>query len=375
MSPQQEREYQQGDHGAVLKDRLEQLKAALVADARVREVWQEELDPYYSGIERYYPDRNLTTDDDILAASDSFYGLYFTTPLFVSINVPVKNQPRHHGADDIPTDDYLIAWDGVTACVGWQQEDDSGLLPLSGGHVGFNILSEALAKIGSSLYNQACTPECKNLFFHSVGVLRDSGDRRSGTEFVAATDYRGVDVSLPSLDDLEDGLTWLMLSIGLIAKEFSQLKNKGQRLLDIYEIAEESTSSVVALQYSGMSMSSAGIGQILRQLRHIVRGKRQIRLTLARAWLCLAHIETLRRQWYDRSESLGEWPGQQGFVDQFLAGDFADDFQRIGRLDTVPIRAALDSVSVRLDTGAIVVATAFGGVAGAVAGFLAAILG
>lgn len=372
LSKLQEAQLAGGAGFSIEEQWIEQVQEALVGDVRVRRVWQDQLNLHYSGTEVYYPSLDRTDEKSVVEASDGFFGFHFEGPLFIEIKVPIKNQPRHHGADDVPSEDYLVCWDGVTAAVAWKQIGN--LLPLSGGHVIFEILNEALTKIGSELYGQACTPYCRNLFFHTVTVLQSSEDRGDDTSYEQSEKHRGVDVFLPSADDLEDALTWLMLDSGATASNFAEFKNKGRRLLDIHEIAEEATAQVLALQFSEMSVAVRGFWSKLRHIRRTVERKRQTRLLLAKAWLCLAHVETLRRQWSDNRVDLGD-PGSKDFVSLILADDFARDEPRIDLLDTETIRSALDNVSVQLDARSVVVATVLGGFAGAVAGFVSTIGG
>lgn len=362
-----------GDDGFAVEEHwIEQVKEALVGDVRVRGVWQDELDLHYSGTEIYYPSLDKTDENSVVEASDAFFGFHFNSPLFIEIKVPVKNQPRHHGADDVPSEDYLVCWDGVTAAVAWKQTGNR--LPLSGGHVVFSVLNEALLKTGTELYGQACSPHCRNLFFHSIAVLQGSGNHGDDTCYERSEEHRGVDVLLPSADDLEDALTWLMLDSGGTASNFAEFKNKGRRLLDLHELAEQATAQVLALQLSEMSAAARGPWSKLRNIRRTIKRKQQTRLLLAKAWLCLAHVETLRRQWSDNRADLGD-PDNKEFVSLFLADDFARDEPRIDLLDPETIRSALDSVSVQLGTRSVVVATVLGGLAGAVAGFVSTVGG
>lgn len=347
------------------------LKTALQEDSRVTDISQSNLDLHYSGTETYYPSLGRTTKDAIISGSDAFEVFYFSGPIFIQIHVPTKNQPLHHGADDIPSEDYVISWDGTTVVVAWEQEDEA--LPLSGGHIARSILEAAVEQVGSSLYDQACTPMCRNLFFHSVGVLRESIDPGSEPTYHSSLEHRGVDVSVPSADDLEDALKWFLLDTSLTIHMFAEFKNVGRRLLDVHKIAEAATSRLLALQYFEASAAMGSRIMKIKRFRTSTANRREMRSLLATAWLCISHIETLRRQWSELENSLAH-DDSRPFIEVFLATDFAGDRQRVRDVQTAPLRAALDNVSVRLDASAMVMTTALGGLAGAVAGFVSAIL-
>ncbi len=152
---------------------LDELVATLDKDPRVTRVQApRELNTHYTYLRRYWPERTRTSAERLLTGADYMSVLLLPEPVLFTVRVPKKNQPTKHGFDDVPSDTYDVAWDGVTAWVIWAQSSPD--IPKSGGHVVRDVLDDAARALGGGVYEQACSPGCTNIFLHTTLRLKHS---------------------------------------------------------------------------------------------------------------------------------------------------------------------------------------------------------
>ncbi len=133
---------------AAKEQAVHEICSALERDPRVVEVIVPDINPDFTRLRTFYPDLNRTSEDSLLNGADAFLVMMLLEPILFHMHVPKKNQPEWHGLDDIPTEDYFVSWDGVTAFVVWKQDSDYMAPP--GGQVVTDILSTALAAMALS---------------------------------------------------------------------------------------------------------------------------------------------------------------------------------------------------------------------------------
>lgn len=86
------------------KDLVDRIVRRLDSDPRVTRVTPPDIDDYWTRSEIRYPYTVDGESDAVLDGSDRYHVLRMSGPIIFDVQVPIKNQPTHHGADDIPTD-------------------------------------------------------------------------------------------------------------------------------------------------------------------------------------------------------------------------------------------------------------------------------
>lgn len=345
---------------------------ALRSDSRVSDVSAPELSMPFTYASKFFPDGQGASTFALLTGSDFFTGFRLSTPVLFSLRIPAKNQPKHHGHDDVPSDVYWAAWDGLTVWISWKQETTH--TPMSGGHVVQQVLSDALAVLGDRLYTQACSPGCQNVFLHTTLLLEQSNDAEGAVVVSRGNGPFQLKASVLMLNPPWEALTWLHLNLTGAASDFAEMKNTGRRLRDLEEAARSELTHLSAHYYEHSRVSTLPFRQSLA-LRWQSRGwRREARQLLAGLWLAMAQISTLRSQWAERQREFSGSVGDDGHGLIFLADQEADSFA-IGSLDVGPMERTVEQIAARLDNRALVTATLAGVVGGAAAGAAAALLG
>lgn len=159
---------------------------ALQLDSRVAEVIAVPAHPFDNAATDTYWEVRIEADK-LTDAFARYEGLRFNRPTVFRVRVPAKNQPRYRSLDDVPADEYLVAWDGQGVVVQWEQ--DSPRSTGSGGHIVLSLLEELGQSIGLSVEVIACATHCHHRFVHADFVsfsgehdhdqfeIRGDGDR------------------------------------------------------------------------------------------------------------------------------------------------------------------------------------------------------
>ena len=345
---------------------------ALNKDTRVTEVKRPTISSEYSTYDEFYPDLNRTDNEALLKGNDLFEVLCLSKPIYFSVHVPKKNQPALHDEHDIRSEDYFVAWDGVTALVLWEQDDD--FLPLAGGQIVAEILDSALQKIKTELYNQACSPDCQNIFFHTsmhVYDISETDADENGLTFLLSddSDERSVDVFVPTHDGNFDILEWIYLDVGLPAERFADLKSIGRRVLDIEESIREQFIHLLSHYHEHASIAARPLWSSLRARWRIRRWRKEARYLVAGLWLSLANVEALRRRWEERRRGF-ESDIAESEIRPLFAKDYTNDAATVDSLEIEHLDSMINQMSSSLDNRAIMVATVGGALAGGLAGAL-----
>jgi hypothetical protein len=297
--------------------------------------------------------------------------LALSDPILLDVHVPRKNQPVHHGIDDIPTDDYQVWWDGVTAIVLWSQKSAS--TPMSGGHVIADILNEALAKTGAKLHIQACRPSCDNIFFHvDLRVLLTNVDKARNTKVVSQQGF-DVRVETPQLPGRFGLIRALGYGLGLHARDFGEVKSLGRRIIDMEAATRGQMDHLLQHYYDYSKLWSIPIIRRLKARWKMIGWRREARHLIAGLWLSMSNIEMLSRQWNDVREEF-----EEGLNDNNLQVIFSRDYlkekSKIESIDLGHFEATIDQVAARFDNRAVILATVGGALSGGLAGALASLI-
>lgn len=348
------------------QDVVERVLDALSSDSRVLDVQKSKFEEQWF---RAMPLlRSPSEGDDLITGRDSMVALRFSDPIRFALEVPVKNQPSMNPGDPIPTH-YEVIWDGVSVLTTWTM-GGTGPLPMSGGHIVERVLSDAAVKAGFELYVQGCNPACKNGFAHTTLRLCPVETPPTLPTFSPSKWQGEVDVTVPATSQRE-AATWVFRDLRMILEDFTALKNLGRRLLEIERDSRSVLDEIVSLAYARYHLHTYGPIERVTSRWRLRRWRRDSRRLIAKMWLELAVIERLRREWDALRFSFEEAAGQRGREGLF-ALDYADEVDRVERLDAGLMRAGVEHAAARLDTGAMVSMTGVAAVAGAVAGALVA---
>jgi len=344
---------------------LESVCNALEEDSRVVEVIVPSINPDFTGSHRFYPDLPRTSRSDLFTGEDRFGVMKLSNPILFKVHVPKKNQPAWHGYDNIPTEDYFVSWDGVTAFVAWEQDSDH--IPLPGGQIVADILDSALAAHRAELYIQACSPICHNIFFHTDLYLRPADPcLEDGTPITERRHAENaVDISIPRDMSMFDTLNWLSLYLRDVGDEFAVLKNLSRRVMDIESLIRDEMTHLLGHYYEHAVITTKPLWRSLKARWQMRWWRREARQILAGLWLSLANAEGLRRNWED---------SRREFDDEKLVlifeSDYSDDIAVVSSLEMSHLDATIEQISRNLDNNAVVLATVLGALAGGLAGAL-----
>ena len=348
---------------------VEKMCELLEGDTRVIEVRKPEINEAFTGRKAFFPESRHTTSDGIRTGNDKLEAMSLSDDIRFRIKVPIKNQPKHHGYDDIPTDEYWVSWDGVTVFVLWEQDTEHD--PMSGGHILADILRDAAQELGGDIYIQACSPGCDNLFFHTTMHISETPAEEETRDIVITKRPRSpiVDVSLYDIDDAFEALMWLHLCLSVPCGRFAEMKNLGQRLIDIEHNAGRGLAHLLDHYYEHSRLSTLPPWREIRNRWKNRSWRKEVRYLLVGLWLSLANMETVRQGWADAQRGFENTIDEDGKAYLF-AIDYRDDAAAIESINTRSLETAIEQVSDRLDNRTMVAVTFVGGVAGGLAGAL-----
>ena len=348
---------------------IENVRKLLAEDPRV--IWaelEEDQNSNFITVSDFFPDSNRTIPSRITNGSDGFPVLRFDQPIVFKMVAPIEDQPQHHDADDIPTDTYWVAWNGVVAMVMWKHDLERS--PLSGGHIAFEILEKAVNKCGHVLYNQACSPECENIFMHTNLLLEPSGE----CDRVHFIKRNGSDIHLlcPEWEDEKDSLIDLFLDLGTVFEHFAHQKNTGRRIIDLESAAYAQLLHLISHYAQHAQISTQ---PLLRRLIARWRGrgwKSEVRLLCAHVWLCISGIEVLKRNWIDEKKSFYDDVEESG-LEEIFAIDYGDDAEKIETLDLTRLDSICGQMEARIGNPDLSWMIVSGAIAGGITGCLASL--
>jgi hypothetical protein len=297
----------------------------------------------------------------LITGNDALHGLRFSDPIRFSVDVPEKNQRRVLDTDEVPRR-YQAVWDGVILLVTWTMSTDASM-PMSGGHVVSEILSDATKNAGYDLYVQACNAACDYEFAHTSLRFRR---RKSGedVEYLESKYFSEVEALVPEGDDPIEEVFW---DLSRLAFEFTHLKNLGRRILEIEGDGRSAVSRLLAIDVERSELALAGPWQRIRSAWGLRGWRRASRREIARVWAALANIELLTRQW-DSIRFPFEQESKERGRDSLFRRDYADEVDRVASFNPEVLRASVQESAIRLDNKALFLVTGMGAVAGAVAG-------
>lgn len=345
---------------------IERLISSLEGDPRVLRAAEPDYE-HFSEWQTYYPMRPAIKD--LINGSDALNVFDIGSPIFARVRVPTKNQRIIHGADDVPTDTYVVAWDGITALVGWEQEE-SEWVPISAGHVVLEILDDAAKKAGFGTYGQACGPGCDYQFLHTTLLVEEDAESPDSGALEILND-RVVRLPVPRILNLEDAVVQAGFAIRLTMATFAEFKNATRRLLDLDLHVRDISAHMLSHNHAYTQISTLPLIQRPKARWRNKGWRREVRALIAEAWLCLANMDVLSKASHD---NLTELKGSQRDYLPLFKNDYASDVAALERLNTTPVTDAIKHMSTSIDNRVLTAATALGALGGGLAGAVAAIV-
>ena len=347
------------------------MAAALGSDPRVVRVLPPQDLAGIDSTHSLFPDEARTSPAGVLHGTDAFVVREFRHPICFQVRVPAKNQPLHFEFNDVPTDTYYVAWDGMNVVVMWVQGADD--FPMSAGQVVADIVADAVTQCNGYLYIQNCSPGCTFNFAHRTLRLGLDEDVELFEIVDSAPGEPTVDLFLPGLTTPLQQVDYVAAMIRGSLTEFAEFKNYGRRLIDLETAVRIDLTEVLSLLHRHSEIAGMSLG--LRKLRarwSARRWRREARALVARTWLGMANIEALSRQWQSQRDN---W--MNGYAETFalLEHDSRQDIASVESLQLDSMVATTNQVSAGLDNRTVVLATAWGAIAGGLAGGLAGVIG
>lgn len=342
----------------------DKLVSALQADARVTQAWAPEMDREWSPQFVVY----VPVDDDdegLLEATRHTHVQRLARPVAFSLRVPKKNQPKVFEDDEVPSERYFALWDGQTLLVAWEQ-DAGKAVGSSGGHVIEEILEAVAERMGAAIMVQACNAQCKYVFIHmALRVLVDPAAEVTWAISRDQNDRGLLEVVLTSGDDVLDVALSAWYRIEGCCRVFARMKNLGRHILELERLVRRDLNALNRIHYERANSARRGLPRRAQSYWKNRGWRSQSRYHLARVWLGLSNLELLRRAWSDEAFDFRRATEEDGLTELF-AIDTHDEVSLVEQLDLTLIEASVEHAEDRLTASALVVATAYGAVAGAI---------
>ena len=357
LSDGQERVFTSPEARALSEPIEARLREELRKDARVLEVipTQSNIDIDNARTHTFYDIREDV--DDIIEALGSFEALRFNTYLAFRVRMPAKNQPRYRSLDDVPTDDYLVIWDGVSLAVQWEQ--DSPRATGSGGHVVLELVQEIGKRAGYEVEILACSPACYHRFIHADIVTFDSTElpdhfHAGGGSPVGSTIVSPYQRNRDDLENLRQTYAALHTPLTL----YAEAQTLANAISFLERRSRADSEEILAIVYSQVSRRRLPTPGAFADLWAMRGSRSRTRRLTAGLWLALAMVDSYRGVWFVRFSRFREVMEASNMKE---LTEFMDPGQReIERLNLDLVRASLQEVASRAEGRALVMATAMG---------------
>jgi len=349
----------------------QRVEAALQADARVTEV----VDVPTPVVDNAATDRYWEVKEDERKLTDSFnsyQGLRFNRVTVFRVRVPAKNQFRYRSLDDVPSDEYLVAWDGQNVLVQWEQ--DTPRSTGSGGHVVLDLLEDVGRVVEHPVVVVACAAACHHRFVHADFVTF-AGDHQHPEFQVNGPAVIGRTVETPygkaptDLQNLRRTYRALQQPLAI----YGQAKTLAALILFLEWRARADASAVLDIAYQRAHRSS--FRHPLRWLRDSwgLRGlRRESGELMAGLWLSLVTIDSRRGSWRASANRLVAALEESQM--SALAPELDIQGEQIEQLDVSLLRESVAELGARLEGRQLLLATGSGAIAALAGAALAALL-
>jgi hypothetical protein len=357
-----------------LADEVEsRFRDALASDGRILEVIEDKPEDLKTDNARIdsYTRINLEAKS-LTEAVTPVPVLRLNSTISFRVRIPAKNQPKYRSRDDVPSDDYLVAWNGVTLAVQWEQPEP--FATGSGGHVVLTILEEIGESVGYPVRIVACAPVCQHRFIHGDFVTFTSEDPPDHFHVSGETPV-GSTVATPYSKNSEDrinlGRTFDALS-GLV-EEYGSSKVVADAIHLLEWRARVGSQEMLDLAYERVGRRRfPHILGALADTWKLRNSRRRTRELIAELWLALVSLDTYKVTWKAKNLHFEKSFSEPPFQELRTLLDVGSDVVR-GQ-DLSLLRSATQEVSSRLEGRLLVIATLMGALGGVGGAALAALL-
>jgi hypothetical protein len=341
-------------------------RAALAADPRVSEL----IDSNASFEVDNARTRTLYQIDaeasNVLDSVGAFQGLTLNSVIVFRVRVPKKNQPKYRSMDDVPADDYLAAWDGLSLAVQWNQTHPGATG--SGGHVVLEILEQAGEKAEFPVSILTCTPSCLHRFLHLDFVTFEdecgcgkgfhlSGETPVGRTVIAPFGRAESDVR---------NLYQTFFAVSSVLHVFAETRSDAEYILHLAYRSRIDSSEVLYISYQRADRSRLpDFTSWVKDLWDLRGSRREARRLIAGIWLALAMIDARLGTYLNRNSRFNELVDEKQLTE--LRSFLETEHQSVADLDLAGVRASLQETATRME-GRLLIAATFGGAAAALIG-------
>lgn len=353
-----------------LSDRVTaQLIKALQSDTRVSEVITAPASVEFDNA-RTVPFFDIGPDEDGPALGvEAYEALRLNSSVEFRVRIPAKNQPRYRSMDDVPTDEYLVSWDGTVLYVQWDQDHPGSTG--SGGHVVLTIIEEITRSAGFEAVVMACSRGCHHRFIHGDFVQFDTDDVPDHYHKIGKSPTgSGFVAPIPVGTDAVDDLRRMRSHLSVLVETFAATKTIADAILYWGWRARTDAGTTIAIAYEraskrpwyrpiGWLVDSWGLRGSSRHTKKLLSGQ----------WLCLASIDSQMTNWREGDRRFAKRLETKRLKE--LATLFDTSADQVRSLDTTTVRASLDDVASRAEGRSLRFAT----LAGAACALVGAIFG
>lgn len=311
-------------------------------------------------------------EDDLAEAVNTYQALRLNNELWFRIRVPAKNQPRYRSLDDVPADEYLVVWDGISLAVQWSQLGPRATG--SGGHIVFEILEDVGRAAGYSVEILACSVGCLHRFVHADFVSFES-DQLPDHFHIGGETPVGCTVVSPFKLDPDDvaNLRRNYDALHGTLNQFAEAKATADSIAFMEARARGDSTEALAIAYERAARNRfPHVIKAAKDLWRLRSAGRRSRQLIAGLWLALASVD----------EDLGHWRTRLARLEELMDSrnlreldDVLDPGRRmVERVDLTMVRAALQEMASRIEGRALVWATTAGAAAALAGAAVAALL-
>jgi len=299
-------------------------------------------------------------EENLVEALRHYRALRLNIEVMFRVRVPKKNQPIYRGLDDVPTDEYLALWDGVTLYVQWTQATRRG--SGSGGHVVLDVLGDVVRAAGYEAVVQACAPSCHHKFIHLDIVTLDTCKPPDRFEHVSETPVSSVLLAPYSRDDDDHAnLRRTFVATSSTLNQFAEVKNTSDMVMFLGGRLFADSTELTSIAYQRAARRPFFRRGALTDLWHLRGTRRQVRQLLAGLWLALSML-TVRQL---------EWKRDAGLLRSIMKSDHTRAFRgaldirasEIEELNVDTVRTTLEDTGARQQASALIFATLCGAIA------------
>lgn len=312
--------------------------------------------------------------DSLLDSFERYSAIRLNDPIEFTVRVPVKNQPLYRSMKDVPSDEYNVVWDGITAFVQWRQASPGATG--SGGHVVLDVLVDAGDTAGFETKIVPCSPGCLHKFVHADFVTFEEKCAESENAHSHGSVVVGTSVSLPFDAIFDDPRRNLRQTYSLLVGVFQNFAEASTRATEIgFLEGRIRTDTEILLTIAYLRAERRAFPHVIGWVSDAwsLRGSsRESRRLTAGVWLALAAVESGLHMWNRSSERLAELI-QEGHMTA-ISDVFDISESAIEKIDLSSARDAVAEISSRREGRMLIWATAAGAAAAVGGAAIAALL-